>query len=103
MIGRIQDYPDRIGEIYAYTKVGIVHFKAFPGIERGEGPIVETLARIAEDDFFTAVEVGWMRDPRVRNEARKLMEESHLAVYYATQPAMLTQKLSLNALEPAER
>ena len=92
-----------IGSIYGYTKVGIVHFKAFPGTERGEGPIVETLARIAADDFFTAVEVGWMRDYRVRNEARKLLEEAHLAVYYATQPAMLTQKLNLNALDPAER
>ena len=103
MLGRIETSQERIGSIYGYTKVGIVHFKAFPGIERGEGPIVETLAKIAEDDFFTAVEVGWMRDPRVRNTARRLMEDAHLAVYYATQPAMLTQKLSLNALDPAER
>ena len=103
MIGKTEDYPDKVGEIYAHTKVGIVHFKAFPGMERGEGPIVETLTRIAEDDFFTAVEVGWMRDPRVRNEARKLMEEAHLAAYYATQPSMLTQKLNLNSLDPAER
>lgn len=90
--------------IYGYTKVGLVHFKAFPPrLERGEGPIVETLTQIAEDDFFTAVEVGWMRDFRVRNEARRLLDESHLAVYYATQPAMLSQKLNLNSFEPVER
>jgi sugar phosphate isomerase/epimerase len=94
---------EQYNSIYGYTKVGIVHFKAFPGIERGEGPIVQSLVKIAEDDFFTAVEVGWMRDPKVRNEARKLMEEAHLAVYYATQPAMLTQKLNLNALDGGER
>ncbi|HEX2923708.1 MAG TPA: TIM barrel protein [Chloroflexota bacterium] len=103
MKGSIEDFPERIGSIYGYTKVGIVHFKAFPETVRGEGKIVETLAKIAEDDFFTAVEVGWMKDVRVRNEARKLLEESHLAVYYATQPAILSQKLSLNALDPAER
>jgi sugar phosphate isomerase/epimerase len=103
MKGSIEDFPERIGSIYGYTKVGIVHFKAFPETVRGEGNIVETLAKIAEDDFFTAVEVGWMKDVRVRNEARKLLEESHLAVYYATQPAILSQKLSLNALDPAER
>jgi len=103
MQARAQEPRERIGSIYGYTKVGIVHFKAFPGTERGEGPIVETLTKIAEDDFFTAVEVGWMRDPRVRNSARKLLEEAHLAVYYATQPAMLTQKLNINALDPAER
>ena len=90
--------------IYGYTKVGLVHFKAFPpGIEQGQGPIVETLTQIAEDDFFTAVEVGWMRDFRIRNEARRLLDESHLAVYYATQPAMLSQKLNLNSFEPKER
>lgn len=99
-----RDKSERIGSIYGYTKVGIVHFKAFPpGLERGEGPIVETLTKIAEDEFFTAVEVGWMLDPRVRNTARKVMEEAHLAVYYATQPAILTQKLNLNSPEPAER
>ncbi len=103
MKGSIEDFPERIGSIYGYTKVGIVHFKAFPEAVRGEGNIVETLAKIAEDDFFTAVEVGWMKDVRVRNEARKLLEESHLAVYYATQPAILSQKLSLNALDPVER
>jgi sugar phosphate isomerase/epimerase len=103
MKGSIEEYPERIGSIYGYTKVGIVHFKAFPETVRGEGNIVETLAKIAEDDFFTAVEVGWMKDVRVRNEARKLMEEAHLAVYYATQPAILSQKLSINHLDPAER
>ncbi|MGE5620075.1 MAG: sugar phosphate isomerase/epimerase family protein [Sphingomonadaceae bacterium] len=103
MIGRAENFPERIGSIYGYTKVGIVHFKAFPETVRGEGPIVETLAKIAEDDFFTAVEVGWIKDVRVRNQARNLLEEAHLAVYYATQPAILSQKLSLNALDPAER
>ncbi len=92
-----------IGSIYGYTKVGVVHFKAFPDVQFGEGPIVETLAKIAEDEFFTAVEVGWMKDVRVRNQARKLMEESHLAVYYATQPAILSQKLNINSLDPGER
>ena len=92
-----------IGSIYGYTKVGVVHFKAFPDVQFGEGPIVETLGKIAEDEFFTAVEVGWMKDVRVRNQARKLMEEAHLAVYYATQPAILSQKLNINSLDPVER
>ena len=92
-----------IGSIYGYTKVGVVHFKAFPDVQFGEGPIVETLSKIAEDEFFTAVEVGWMKDVRVRNQARKLMEEAHLAVYYATQPAILSQKLNINSLDPPER
>ncbi len=64
--------------IYRYMKLGIVHFKAYPEASTGEGPIVETLRKIVEDDFWTAVEVGWMKDPKVRHEARKLLETSHM-------------------------
>jgi len=84
-------------------KLGIVHFKAFPQVSEGEGPIVETLRKIVEDDFWTAIEVGWMKDVKVRNEARKLLEISHLEVCYANQPRMFSNKLNLNAFDPSER
>lgn len=35
--------------MYAHMQLGIVHFKAFPEVARGEGPVVETLRRIVED------------------------------------------------------
>lgn len=85
-----------------YMKPGIVHFKAYP-VEMGVGPIVETLTKICEDDFFAAVEVGWMKDPRVRSEARQVLDQSHIEVCYATQPAMFSQKLNLNAFDPEAR
>jgi sugar phosphate isomerase/epimerase len=89
--------------IYKYMYLGIVHFKAFPQCVGGQGPIVETLRKIAEDDFWTAVEVGWMKDVRVRHEASKLLEVSHLKVCYATQPRILGQKLNPSALDGAVR
>ncbi|AKX95122.1 xylose isomerase-like TIM barrel [Moorella thermoacetica] len=89
--------------IYEYMKVGIVHFKAFPEVVNGTGPVVETLQRIAEDDFFTAVEVGWIRDIKQRMEAARLLRIAHLEVCYACQPAIFSQKLNLNSLEPGER
>ena len=89
--------------IYKYMDLGIVHFKAFPQVVNGEGPVIETLKKIVEDDFWTAVEVGWIKDVKVRNEARKLLEVSHMKVCYATQPRVLSQKLNLNAFDPAER
>ena len=89
--------------IYRYMKVGIIHFKAYPDVVRGEGAIVETLRKICEDDFWTAVEVGWMKDVQVRDQARAVLAQSHIAVAYACQPAMFAQKLNLNHLDPAER
>ena len=89
--------------IYKYMYLGIVHFKAFPQCVGGQGPILETLRKIAEDDFWTAVEVGWMKDVRVRHQASKLLEVSHLKVCYATQPRILGQKLNPSAFDAAVR
>jgi sugar phosphate isomerase/epimerase len=91
------------GSIYKYMKLGIVHFKAFPEVANGEGPIVETLRKIVVDDFWTAVEVGWIKDVKVRNEAAKLLETSHMEVCYANQPRMFSNKLDMNAFDPKER
>ena len=53
-----------------------------------------------EDDFWTAVEVGWMKDPKVRHDATKLLETSHMEVCYANQPRMfnLTGKSRIRSL-----
>jgi sugar phosphate isomerase/epimerase len=89
--------------LYRHMRIGIVHFKAFPEVEFGQGSMLETLRKIAEDDFFTAVEIGPSRDVRIRHQVRQLLEVSHLTVCYATQPTVLGGKLNPNALDPAER
>ncbi|GFP20963.1 hypothetical protein HKBW3S06_00190 [Candidatus Hakubella thermalkaliphila] len=84
-------------------KVGIVHFMAYPETIKGQGPVVETLRKIAEDDFFDLVEVTWIKDDTVREEARRLLQEAHLEVAYGAQPCLLSQKLDLNTSDEAER
>jgi len=34
-----------------FTKVGLIHFMAYPQVMRGYGPILETLQKIDGDDF----------------------------------------------------
>jgi len=89
--------------MYQKMRVGVVHFKAFPGLETGEGPLAETLEKICVDDFWTAVEVGWMKDYRVRNTCRQLLDQAHLSVAYATQPRILGNRLNLNSFDARER
>jgi sugar phosphate isomerase/epimerase len=89
--------------MYQKMRVGVVHFKAFPGLETGEGPLAETLEKICADDFWTAVEVGWMKDYRERNTCRALLDQAHLSVAYATQPRILGNKLNLNSFDAGER
>ncbi len=89
--------------MYKFMKVGLIHFMAYPQVMKGEGPILETLQKIAEDDFFTAVEISWINDTQVRQKAKKLLEVSHLTVAYGAQPRLLVKKLDLNSLDEAER
>ncbi|MDO8683226.1 MAG: sugar phosphate isomerase/epimerase family protein [Armatimonadota bacterium] len=89
--------------MYKYMDVGLIHFMAYPQTIKGEGPILETLAEIAADDYFTLVEITWMKDPEVRQKAKELLAHSGMSVAYGAQPALLTQKLNLNAEDPAER
>ncbi len=86
-----------------YCTMSIVHFMAFPQTISGEGPIVETVSKIAEDPFFGAVEIGWIKDPQARKATRAVIEAAHMKVGYAAQSAVLLQKLNLNSLDEAER
>lgn len=89
--------------LQSYMQVGIVHFMAFPQCMGGQGPIYDTLTRIVEDEFFSAVEITWIKDPAERQRVKGLLAASHLTVGYGAQPALLSQKLNLNSFDPAER
>jgi len=90
-------------QLAAYCLVGIVHPMAFPETAEGEGPIIETLSRIAGDSFFSAVEVTEMKEAKVRAEAARMLATSGMDVIFAAQPALLRQGLSLCDLEPGKR
>ena len=88
---------------HRYLRLGIVHFMAFPAVMRGDGPIVDTLKQIAGDEFFTAIELGWVNDARERAAAAAVLRESHLSVGFGAQSALLATKSNLNALVEPER
>ena len=86
-----------------YCTMSIVHFMAFPKTITGEGAIAESVAKIAEDPFFGAVEVTWIKDPKERAAAKAVIDASHIQVGYGAQPAVLMGKLNPNSLDESER
>lgn len=88
--------------IHKYAKLGLIHFMAYPVI-KGEGPIEETLKKIATDDYFDAVEIAWIKDKTVRNRVKKIIETSHLTVAYGGQPRLLTTGLNINDINEEGR
>lgn len=89
--------------MYKYMKVGLVHFMAYPETIKGEGPILETLKKIANDDYFTLVEVTWIKDQAIREKVKSLLEASGLEVKYGAQPRLLIQGLDLNSFDEEKR
>ncbi len=86
-----------------YCTLSIVHFMAFPNTIGGEGPILETVTKIAEDPFFAGIEIGWIKDPEVRAKAKAVLENSHMKVGHGAQSALLLGKHNLNSLDESER
>jgi sugar phosphate isomerase/epimerase len=87
----------------AYCALSLVHFLAFPECQTGDGPILETVTRIAVDDFFSAIELSRINDAEVRGQVTRLIEQTHLQVGFGAQPIILGHKLNLNSLEASQR
>ncbi len=88
---------------YKYMNVGTLHFMSFPDVGKGEGPIAETLEKILQDDFFTAVEITHIKDDNVREQVKKMLATSHVISSYVTHPRLLSNKLDINSLSEEER
>ena len=84
-------------------KPGLVHFMAFPSTIKGEGPIVETIKKLALDEYFTAIEITTIKDDEERKQVRKMLETSHMTVAYGAQPRLLTTGLNINDLNEEGR
>jgi len=90
--------------IHKYFKVGLVEFMAWPDGLRGEDPnLLDRIKQVACDDYFTAIELSWIKSDETRKKAAKLLETSKLTVCYGAQPRLLTTGMNPNHIDEAER
>ncbi|MBE3102337.1 MAG: sugar phosphate isomerase/epimerase, partial [Firmicutes bacterium] len=92
-----------IESMYKFMKVGLIHFMAYPSTMKGEGPILETIKKIAVDDYFNAIEISWIKDAEIRKIAKKMLDTSHMTVAYGGQPRLLTTGLNINDINEEGR
>ncbi len=90
-------------DLHSTIKVGIVQFMAYPSTIAGEGPILETISKIAKDDFFGAIEVTRINDAEIRKQVASVLEQSRMTVGFGCQPVQLMGKLNLNSFDSQER
>lgn len=86
-----------------YMKVGLVHFMAYPSTIKGEGPVVETIRRLAVDDYFSVIEITTIKSDADRKIVSQMLETSKMTVTYGGQPRLLTTGLNINDLNEEGR
>ena len=84
---------------YRYMNVGTIHFMSFPDMAKFE----ETVGKVLQDDFFTAIEMTRIKDDKVREEVKGMLAASHMVLAYGAQPVLLSNKLDINSLNDEER
>ncbi|MDR2233387.1 MAG: sugar phosphate isomerase/epimerase [Tannerella sp.] len=92
-----------IESIHKYMKLGLVHFMAYPSTIRGEGPILETIRKVAVDEYFSAIEITTIKDPEIRRQAKKMLDSSHMRIAYGGQPRLLITGQNINDLNEEGR
>ena len=84
--------------IHHYFQVGTIRWMSFPRLG-----VLESIKRIASDDFFDAIEITKCKDDEEREAVKKLLEQSHLKVCYGAQPRLLGPKLNPNDINEEGR
>ena len=60
--------------LHKFMKVGLVHFMAYPSTIKGEGPVLETVRKLALDDYFTAIEITTVKDKDERKKVKQILD-----------------------------
>lgn len=76
---------------------------AYPEAQADNHTYVETLTQLAQDDFFSVLELVWIKDPALRRAVREIVESGHVAITYGAQSALLNQRLDLSSPNDMER
>lgn len=84
--------------IHKYFQVGTIRWMSFP-----KSGVLESIKKIASDDFFDAIEITKCADDEEREAVKKLLEQSHMKVCYGAQPRLLGPKLNPNDIDEAGR
>ena len=88
---------------FAYLRMGIVHFMAFPELAGGSGPWEQSVKQIAKDPFFSAIEITHIADDGQRRRVREICQLAHLDIGFGAHPTILGQGLDLNSLDESRR
>lgn len=84
--------------IHKYFQIGTIQWMSHPTYE-----VIDSIYKLACDDFFDAIEITKFKDNETRDKAKKILKQSHLKVCYGAQPRLLGPKLNPNDIDEEGR
>ena len=82
---------------------GVVHPLIYLECRGGEGPILETLPSIVNDEVFGAIEIAPIKDPAVRQKARALLAQAQMQVVYLPILPIILERLEPGSADESLR
>ena len=84
--------------IHKYFQVGTIQWMSYPKTSS-----MDSLLKIARDDYFDVIEIKGYGDTEVTQAAKKILEQSHLKVCFGAQPHLLGSNQNPNDLNENKR
>src|SRR5690606_9316248 len=72
--------------IHDYTRLGIVHFMAYPQCASGDGDILTSIRTLAHDPYFNVLEITRINDAAARKEIRAIAAATTTDLAFGAQP-----------------
>ena len=86
--------------IHTYFQIGTVFWMSYPPALWDHE---EALIKVLSDDFFDCIELTQIKEDKLRDRTKALLEQSHMKVCYGAQPRLLGPGLNPNDLEEEKR
>jgi sugar phosphate isomerase/epimerase len=86
--------------IQKYFKVGTIQWMSHPPTDYD---LVDSVRRIACDEYFNAIEITQIKDDETRAKVKRILEQSHMTVCYGAQPRLLGPDLNPNDIDEEGR
>lgn len=86
--------------IQKYFKVGTIQWMSHPPTDYD---LVDSVRRIACDEYFNAIEITQIKDDETRAKVKRILEQSHMTVCYGAQPRLLGPGLNPNDIDEEGR
>ena len=83
--------------INKFFKPGIVHFMAFPHDLNNKTGIVNSVKKIASDEYFEVIELTFINDQKTKKLVSDVVKSSGIEVLFGSQPVLLGNNLNVNS------